>query len=164
MELNSHIIEKLMKINWFENCTQNAELNISYGYEFVSIKKLEQSLSGIKWQNIQLDEVNRLTDYLFHNYRELYSGHWNTLVDDFKDKYLIEIDKTMLKKADIIFGDLSNSVIDYIHWDILEIVMAYTYEDCLKPTFYSEILKVYQSGFFPCGWRGKFPRGNMLIY
>ena len=52
MNLNKMIIDHLMNINWFENCTQNAVLNIRYGYEFVSIKKLEQSLLGVKWQNI----------------------------------------------------------------------------------------------------------------
>ena len=164
MNLNKMIIDHLMNINWFENCTQNAVLNIRYGYEFVSIKKLEQSLLGVKWQNIELEEVNKLTEYLFHNYSDLYQNKWNTLVVEFKDKHLKNFDRLLLAKINEVFGNLSTLVINYVHWDILEIVMASTFEDCLEPTFYSEILKIYQNGFFPCGWRGKFPHGNMLIY
>ena len=65
MNLNKMIIDHLMNINWFENCTQNAVLNIRYGYEFVSIKKLEQSLLGVKWQNIELEEVNKTNGTLW---------------------------------------------------------------------------------------------------
>lgn len=86
------------------------------------------------------------------------------MVVEFKDKHLKNFDRLLLAKINEVFGNLSTLVINYVHWDILEIVMAYTFEDCLEPTFYSEILKIYQNGFFPCGWRGKFPHGNMLIY
>lgn len=164
MHIDESIVEMLMNIHWLENCSQNSKLNIRYGYEFVSLEKVKQSLTGVKWQNRQLEEVNKLTEYLFFNNPEVYHDCWNKLVNEFKEKYITMLDELVIEKVNDKFGSLSKFVMDSIHYDALEIAMAFTYKDYLAPTFYAQILKVYQNGFFPCGWRGKFPHGNMLIY
>jgi hypothetical protein len=30
--------------------------------------------------------------------------------------------------------------------------------------FFLELLTVYESGHFPCGWQGEWPQGKLLVY
>jgi hypothetical protein len=30
--------------------------------------------------------------------------------------------------------------------------------------FFLELLTVYEAGHFPCGWRGEWPSGSLVLY
>ena len=164
MHINDKIIDTLMSIDYFCNCENNCVFDIPYGYEFVDSIIVEKNLAGIKWSNIELDEVNRLTVYLSEINRSLFDDHWNELVVEFKEKYKKILGDIIAEKALSSTHEINEIMLKSVHWDILQITMAYTFENYLKPTFYAALLKVYQQGHFPCGWRGKYPHGNMLIY
>jgi hypothetical protein len=51
-----------------------------------------------------------------------------------------------------------------IYWDALGAVMTSFYIDCKPPTFYLKLFEVYRSGHFPCGWKGGWPQGDLLVF
>lgn len=56
---------------------------------------------------------------------------------------------------------------DFIHNDFLNII-AYKSSgreiDENKKIFLEKQIEVYQNGGFPCGWKGKYPEGEMVVY
>jgi len=30
--------------------------------------------------------------------------------------------------------------------------------------FYLDLFEIYEKGYFPCGWRGKYPAGELIVY
>lgn len=56
---------------------------------------------------------------------------------------------------------------DCVCWDILHGLMVWEYEDCRPPQFGLHLLKVYESGHFPCGWIGAlkdWPHGTLVVF
>ena len=162
IKVNDEIVERLMKIDYFSNCTMKIVPDIKYGYEFVTKSVMRKSCNGIKWQKLRLELIGDLTAYLCNNYNDLYNSEYNNLIDTVKEQYIYQIDKLYIDKLEDVFGE--EKVLHSIHWDILHIIVADTFKDLFSTELYPDLLKVYESGQFPCGWRGKFPHGNMMIY
>lgn len=51
-----------------------------------------------------------------------------------------------------------------VEWDVLFCCMEAEYADVYPPGFYSSQAYWYVKGHFPCGWRGAFPAGKLVIY
>jgi hypothetical protein len=52
-----------------------------------------------------------------------------------------------------------------IRWDILGALMANSYMFTgHRAWFFLELLLAYEMGCFPCGWRGEWPSGELLVY
>ena len=89
MEINKEIIDKIKKINWFTNCGNNLEISLLYEVSYIkNIENLIKHISSIKWENISLEEKNKLTVYLFKNHNDKYQDIWNCLVREIKSEIL----------------------------------------------------------------------------
>jgi hypothetical protein len=42
-------------------------------------------------------------------------------------------------------------------------VMSEAYRCCHPPSFSDDLLRVYERGRFPCGWKGEWPNGKLIV-
>jgi len=60
---------------------------------------------------------------------------------------------------------LDVAVVYSAEWNILAALMENSYlESGHQCFFFLELLWVYEAGHFPCGWRGKWPQGKLVVY
>ncbi|GAA0086307.1 hypothetical protein UT300007_27460 [Clostridium sp. CTA-7] len=164
MEINKDVVNRIKRIKWFENCSSKLEIPLIYDKSYAKdVKSVIKHVSSTRWENIGIEEKNRLTSYLFKNYPDKYHQVWNNIVKDIKENILPEIKENIINNTNE-FKLNESEIITQIEWDMLMIIMAYTYYDYMEPIFYGEILKIYENGNIPCGWKGVYPNGKIIIY
>lgn len=52
----------------------------------------------------------------------------------------------------------------YVRIDIINIIMVLSYSKYYQSSFYQKLLYVYEHGYLPCGWSGRYPKGKLLVY
>ena len=157
------VIEVLNQVMWFENCGKPLDLEPSM------VGKIEQCLSweeAIKesevyeWKCIKNEALNQISEYLDANHRKIYQN-WNTIVQEIRP-LLAEVNENKIKpNLSIDFGSqLSNN----IRSDILDLLIETHWSYLVEPVFFTPVTYWYIKGHFPCGWRGNFPDGKLLVY
>ena len=69
MKVNIDVINRIKRIKWFENCGNILEITLMYDVSYAKdIKSVIKHISSTRWENIGIEEKNRLTSYLFMNY------------------------------------------------------------------------------------------------
>lgn len=165
MDLNQMVIDRLKKINWFHNLGNPIKTAIKYDVSYTkSMKSAIKHMNSIRWENIGLEDENELTLYLTLNHKDKYGIVWNELVDEIKRNISPVILKSVMDCASKEKFEIPPELIEQITWDIISIIMAYTYEQYRTPNLYAEILKIYEEGNIPCGWNGVYPHGKIIIY
>ncbi|MCR8984426.1 hypothetical protein NW801_04925 [Brevibacillus laterosporus] len=121
---------------------------------------MEKKLNS-NWDNLKLQIRNSLTSSLHENWREEYR-EWNNITMEAKSI----LNNGVLKKLSthVQENKLGNSVYESIEWDLLCAMMEYAYSPYVEPGFHSELIKVYESGHIPCGWKGTWSQGSLLIF
>lgn len=163
MEIDQGILNEIKQINWFSNCGQamQNEMQISYTRVY-NWKEAKRSYQNPNWERTTLEARNELTTFLHHKYRNEYYK-WNKVAKEarlFVEKEIIHKVENYREK-----NELDKVFIDCVKWDIVNAIMEASYSKCnQRPAFFLELLKVYASGNFPCGWDGKWPKGNLIIY
>lgn len=103
--------------------------DISYAKDINSVSK---HISSTRWENIGLEEENKLTSYLFKNHPDKYHQVWNRIVKEIKATILIDIKDNVINIANEM-NLAEKEIITQIEWDIIGIMMAYTYCDYMEP-------------------------------
>ena len=165
MKIDSEILSIINEIPWFEKCGNRTEILLNYKYKFVTEKEMIKSLSGIKWDNLENDEFNKLYDWFRTSSIIL---DWERLVREIRKEEMPKIDLLVKDKIKKVFVNEQKLVLDSFHYDLLMIIMKLTISKRFSPNdephFYNELLEIYKAGQFPCGWRGSYPEGTVLIY
>jgi hypothetical protein len=114
------------------------------------------------WEDITLEASNELTSYLHEKYMNQYT-YWNQLIKEAKNFFEREIEPQL--SLFIEKKNLDQSFVKCVEWDIINSIMEATYSKFnFKNNFFLKLLVIYESGHFPCGWKGKWPKGTLLIY
>lgn len=155
------IYERIAKIDWFSNCGK--EINdIGISYEpMKDWKTAVQKCKSNVWESVQLEARNILTVALSNNWPNE-DRLWNEITDQAKE--LLNIGVIPVITEFVNHRQLDIAVLHSVRWDTLAAMMEHAYSPYVKPGFYTELLKVYEVGHFPCGWKGKWPDGTLLIY
>ena len=66
-------------------------------------------------------------------------------------------------KENLSIKNFPNEIMGVVCENFGTFFIEYTYLDKLHP-FNEKLLDIYKLGGFPCGWRGEFPEGKILIY
>lgn len=165
MKLDENFIEKLYSIPWFCKCSS------PFVYDGVisvtSIKQVIKSINGLKWENIVLETQGDVTEQLStrsikglgREYQE-----WNNLADDFKKGCIPQLNanwETALQH----YGLNTSAVLNDVSFNILSITVIDAYKSIVPmPPFFSQLLKIYELGYLPCGWRGTKESGKLIVY
>ncbi|MDP4147486.1 MAG: hypothetical protein Q8936_23960 [Bacillota bacterium] len=163
MSIGKEIFERINRIDWFCNCGSNPYVENSFEVKFVhswedAVNNYSQSL----WEDTTLEARNELTSFLNNKYRQEYAK-WNEVTKEAKSF----LEKNVVPKINIIKEkyNLDDVFTDCVKWDLLGAIMEYSYKECKnRPTFFLEILSIYELGHFPCGWEGEWPKGKLVIF
>ncbi len=83
---------------------------------------------------------------------------WRTV-----DEELWECINDVLVKKNYGFSKLN----EFIYVDFLSIIAYKALNEKIdegEEFFLEKQIEVYRGGGFPCGWRGEFPKGEMVVY
>lgn len=161
MTIEKEFIKQILDCQWLQRCVQID--NLGFDVEYLNnTRDVEKNINATKWENICLDRKGDFTTYLFKNYKTDYNKYWNDEVDIIKKQYLFKISEKI--KTALIDRGLSVGIIDDILMNLLSIFMLEYYSDYYSCDFYNKMLKIYLSSHLPCGWIGKYPDGNFLVY
>ena len=100
---------------------------------------------------------SRLLERSKKRYRE-----WNEVVEAVKP----ESARLVREKIERVVSEnqLPKVFEDTVQWDILHVCMEAEFADVYPPGFYASQAYWYVAGHFPCGWKGRFPAGTLVVY
>lgn len=162
MLIEKEIIDRVCSIDWFSNCGNLKEINSNINIvEEVNVKKAIKHSQSRYWEEITLEARNTLTEFLALNASDKYK-EWNKLVRESKGI----MEELLVPKIvqSINQHGLPLEILDNVKWDVINAIMEHTYKLEKEPGFFLELLKVYESGNFPCGWRGSWPDGKLIVF
>ena len=164
-EITEHLLNELEQLEWFHSVGVHAATkkkgDTSSPAIVSSWKEAMTSCSSVNYENVCYAAANNCRGQLLKRSEERYS-EWNLIVDKVKP-HIEDLVVRKTKKV-IIEHQLPDIFINIVKWDILHFAMETEYSDILLPGFYTNQVGWYCKGHFPCGWRGKFPKGTLIIY
>lgn len=160
----SDVAGRLRAIDWFSRCGQPLALDLTMGIEPVSTwREATQRCMDEAWEDVELEAQNQLTLWLSRHDRENFQ-RWNERVD----RHKVAVVGPLAERAWEPYQrkrELDPAIIHSVRWDVLGALMENSYlgsgHRCF---FFLELLKVYEAGHFPCGWRGEWPEGTLVVY
>lgn len=163
MKINEILYKSLINCNWFQS--SGSMDNISYNFDrqiVTSRKQLIKNIQSLSWENICQDAQGDLMEYLGTYYTEEFDNYWNKNVIYIKKNYL----PTILDNINgaIKDKDFSPEIIYSISHNILMIIISDYYSGYYESVFFKNLLEIYLSGHIPCGWKGKYPEGRIMVY
>jgi hypothetical protein len=157
------VIEVLNQVKWFENCGKPLDLEPSM------IGKIEQCLSWeeaiqesekYEWKCIKNEAINQISEYLDTHHRKVYQN-WNIVIGEIQPI----LDAVYEKKIMInLTGKSNNEAGKSIRRDVLRLLLETHWSYLVEPVFFTPVTFWYIKGHFPCGWRGNFPDGKLLVF
>lgn len=120
-----------------------------------------KSCSDIEWENFNLERRNELTLYLNHVCKGEFRK-WNTVANEIRERLQQGAWLAMRKRvADLAIPQV---IAECTEWDTGNAVMTDRYRAHSPPSFFLQLLEIYEQGHFPCGWKGKWPNGELIVY
>jgi hypothetical protein len=160
----SDVASRVNSIDWFAHCGESLALGLSMETE--KITGWAQAIKSCKkgaWENVELEAQNQLTLWLHLNDRPNYQ-RWNEIVVAQKNAVVNPLTEKVLAP----FRAKHNLDMAFVHcvqWDILGVLMENSYLGSGHASFFFlELLTIYEAGHFPCGWKGDWPKGTLLVY
>lgn len=159
--------EKLLSIDWFSRVGKIEVDSLNdFPIRFKSVEnnsEMEKKLASQKWENKRIEEQAKVTLYLLENHKEK-RKMWNIYAKEAKefiDIYLFEKWKSFQKE-----NGLSEKFIHSVVWNTLHYLVVSRFQEEIDgiPTFFLDIIEIYESGNVPCGWSGKNDRGFLFVY
>jgi len=160
----TELASKLRAIRWFAQCGQPLHLDLTMPTERITDwQSAVASCQDPVWENVELEAQNQLTLWLHANDRTAYQK-WNDIVDAHKTSILNPLTEQTITPFQVSHG-LDIVFVHSVQWDILGALMENSYLDSgHKAFFFLELLMVYESGHYPCGWVGKWPQGSLRVF
>ncbi|MGG3889854.1 hypothetical protein [Metabacillus fastidiosus] len=162
MIIEKELVGKIRNINWFSNCGNPIKNTVNYDIVYEdNWKKAAKRSQGAYWEEITLETRNALTEYLFIHYPDKYKK-WNEYTKEAKEI----VEQLVVPKVTeyIKIQQLPMEILHNVTWEILGAIMEHIYRKEIEPQFFTELFKIYESGNFPCGWKGSWPDGRLFVY
>lgn len=117
--------------------------------------------SSFEWEELCLEALNQYRERLLEHSVERWN-HWNEVVDEVKKLTIPLVNRKI--EAVVREHDLPEVFGFQVHADINALCMEGEFADVYPPGFFASNGYWYVNGHFPCGWRGVFPQGRLVIY
>lgn len=160
----SDVVGRIRLIDWFAHLGRPPAVDATMTVERAgSWGEAAEACRDPGWRDAQYGSLMQLTIWLERN-----DGIGFRLWGEHLAKYEREV---IAPLADGILlpyrrkHGLDEALMHSVRWDLLGALMENTYlgsgHRCF---FYSELLRFYEAGHIPCGWRGEWPAGALLVY
>jgi hypothetical protein len=127
-----------------------------------SWREASECCSDPQWETATLEAQNQLTLWLCKHASREYQ-QWNDIVIAHKQETLARLEPAWaLSQQEHRFDDV---ILQCVRWDVLGALMENSYLPSAHSVFFFlELLWVYESGHFACGWDGEWPTGRLVVF
>ena len=155
---------RLKGVPWCARCGQGPiSLDLPFPTLWLSTAdKVKTRLASTSWSNAMLEGNNQLSLWLHDNARDARRS-WNERVDRLKAGLLAELDPSWQVRAKELA--LGPDLVSTLQWIVLGAAMELEYLSLGHPArFFLNLLPVLEAGHLPCGWKGRWPSGELVLY
>lgn len=155
---------RLVGVPWCASCGQGpAALDLPYPVIWLSTsKKVKTHLASTSWGNALLEGNNELSLWL-HNHAKDDRRSWNDRVDELKAGLLAELAPSWQTRQEAL--GLGPPLASTLQWIVLGAALELAYMPLGHPArFFLNLLPVLEAGHLPCGWKGRWPRGELVLF
>lgn len=160
MESSKKFVEKLYKIEWFSNCGNKkavSKCEIKYA---TKVETAEKYCRSARWENVTLYCIHNISS----NVSDKWIGvKWNDVVQEIKDRFMPELADVVYRKWEEKY-ELSKTFRIEFKCILEQFILANCYKEFYHEPLFEEVLGIYEQGYFPCGWQGKFPEGKIIVF
>jgi hypothetical protein len=164
IRIHPEFLERLSKINWFSRVFEpdNISTYISHYYTS-SWEETKPLFRDIEWEWATNEARNEFSTHVSLTFPDVFNATWNKLVEETKPFFGTYVEPLATEVIDR--HQLGKTFLGCVRWDVMHIIMEEAYRDTNAPVrFYSELLKFYEAGHFPCGWTdGRWPKGRLAV-
>ena len=162
--VESDVVARVKAIDWFAHCGEPSEFDLTM--EIKRVKSWPQAMKADKektWDYAVMEARNQLTGTIHAQDRERYRS-WNEITQQFKDQVMTPLTKEVWEPFQQSRG-LDIELVHSTRWNILAALMENAYIGSNHGSFFFlELLTIYEAGHLPCGWRGLWPQGALVVY
>lgn len=153
-------IDALNSIDWFANVGKPL---LAPPPKVVTVSSWHEAIdrcSTLEWENIRIEATNALMIHLRTVCQDVLR-HWNDVVRGFRLELAASWER-LRDKVECL--GLPEIVEHCVQWDTLYVAACEYYACWNPPCFFEELLPLYCSGHFPCGWVGDWPEGSLQFF
>jgi len=151
-------LAELEEKEWFANVGKRDSERVVF---VSSWDEAIKSCQDEAWVDLCQDAANQYRARLAERNKERFR-EWNERVRELKN---VTVPLVIRKTQKVVEENgLSKDFVDAVQWDILHLCMEAEYADVFPAGFYASQAYWYVNGHFPCGWKGRFPDGKLLVY
>jgi hypothetical protein len=159
MDLAQQVIDDLASAPWFSQVGAFVERP---GMRAVGTWGRALALSkSIAWECACLELSNGLGAVLQGVSKDLYNT-WNDAVGVLRPRVVLAIGAPIQRY--LVEHNLPDSILTGIQYNALFVALEAYYSDSVAQGMAATVGALYLEGFFPCGWEGLAPRGELLVY
>lgn len=151
-------LDQLEHIEWFRSVGKH---DTSNAIVLSSWSEAIEHCKSDSWQDLLQEAQNQYFDQIWRRDKE-FTRKWNSIVDEVKPITTALVERKTLNVVKT--HQLPKIFLDTVNWDILHLAMESEYADVYPPGFFASQAYWYVQGHFPCGWKGDFPKGKLIIY
>lgn len=151
-------LKELREARWFAAVGQPADESVIL---VASWAEAVRTCSSVEYEELQQEASNGYSQALSRAAPDRFNS-WNRIVEEVR----AESDPLVSDKATAIAAEngLPQVFLDTVRWDILHVLIEAEFADILPPGFFASNAYWYVAGRFPCGWKGRFPEGKLMVY
>jgi iron-sulfur cluster repair protein YtfE (RIC family) len=157
-------LEVLEKVNWFFNCGGKLILEPNMTEKIDQCSSWQEALQEAQkreWRNIKNEGSNSISSFLDQHHRVEYQT-WNDKVDEInpliENLFLVNPINSVSESLDL------SAIKKIVRSDIFDLLIESAWSHLAEPVFFAPVTFWYIKGHFPCGWRGDFPNGKLLVF
>jgi hypothetical protein len=152
-------LDQLKAAAWFSRVGEAVD-----GQDIVQVPSWSEAMrqcASTDWQALLVEAANRYSEAVARKSPEAFA-HWNAIADELRP---LVVELVREKTAEVIKRNgLPHSFEQTIQWDTLHLLMESEYADVYSPGFFASQAFWYMEGHFPCGWKGDFPEGQLVVF
>ncbi|MEW9306315.1 hypothetical protein [Labrys neptuniae] len=121
-------------------------------------------MTSIEWDNALNDMSNsfrRLAGEVDRQKADIILKNLNEIAIQLRDDFRLEVDGSIFKKISTNMHEALNLADDFLSFCQEDYVFLCGYK---IQRYWKDIVSIYEYGRVPCGWLGRFPDGDLLIY
>ena len=155
------MLEQLEAADWFYRVGEpvdRAGVRVAGSWE-----EADRRCESRRWRDVQIRRSNDLTVLLHQFWRGRYQ-RWNEIAREARPA----VDSLVTRKLEKVLG--KDAVPHWIghaaRWDVIHACFESEYSDIVPPAFFTDLLRWYLGGRFPCDWEdgGGQGGGTLWVY
>ena len=161
--MNQELIQSWKSIPWFSN---SGKPNDQFQLVSDAVEPFDNSVyQTYELWNVQTHKIEQETLHSLSNSEidSIFSKISSEFTEDVKrglDAYFsnrVPTTENMKTNADMgLWQEILDTVLRDLAWALIE-------NEIKKPGFFTNLLKIYRLGYWPCGWIGNYPKGRYVV-